>query len=146
MEENETDFRGMGSTTWRKPEERRDGCEADESYYIQSFEIVKGQRIDLSIHPPPDLAIEIDLSHPTVSKESIYARLGVPEIWRWRDGRIAVLLRTKNGKYRKAKRSLALPCFPLDALAAELARTPHPDQPAALRAFRKRCREAAEAR
>ena len=151
MEESGVDYLSLGNSTWRR-QAAKGALEADESFYIARFrEMVESDAdfsevLDLDRYPPPDLAIEIDLSRPQVEKANVYARLGVPEIWRWRDGRIAVLLRTKAGKYRNARRSAALPGFPLDALAAELARTPHPDQPAALRAFRKRCREAAEAR
>ena len=57
----------------------------------------------------PDLAIEIDLSPPDVEKTSIYARLGVPEIWRWREDRLAVLVRQPDGTYTERPQSLAVP-------------------------------------
>ena len=52
--------------------------------------------------------------------QEVYARLGVPEIWRWRDDRLAVLIRQPDGTYAQQERSLALPDFPLADLAAAL--------------------------
>ena len=114
-------FDPTGSTTWRR-EASQAGLEADESYYFaRAAEMAAVDQADLSIHPPPELAVEIDLSPPRVAKQSVYARLGVPEIWRWRDGRLAVLLRDDAGRYAESDRSRCLPDFPLEQLAAALA-------------------------
>ena len=146
MDESGVDYKPLASTTLRhKPV--RGGLEADQSYYIQNYANVADHVVDLSVDPPPDLAIEIDLSRAAVKKVSIYARLGVPEIWRWRGGRLIVLERVADPAggftYAERDKSLALPSFPLADLAAELARSPHPEQAAAVRAFRKACRELA---
>ncbi len=59
-EETETEIRSLGSTTWRRDDLRK-GLEADECYYIQHEQAVRGKaEIDLTIDPPPDLAIEVD--------------------------------------------------------------------------------------
>ncbi|MEM7808956.1 MAG: Uma2 family endonuclease [Planctomycetota bacterium] len=129
------------STTWHR--DGTGGLEADESYYIANVDRIRGKEIDLAVDPPPDLAIEIDLSTPLLEKASVYARLGVPEIWRWRDGRLLVVERA-GGHYVERSTSKALPGFPLEKLAVELEKLPHPDQAAAARAFRRWCREAAE--
>src|SRR4051794_23323971 len=73
-EESRIDFEPVGSTTWRR-QAVAGGLEADESYYFQNAARVRGREVDLAIDPPPDLAIEIDLSPPDVEKTSIYARL-----------------------------------------------------------------------
>ena len=145
MKEFSIRYLPFGSMTLRR-EAKRGGLEGDQSYYIQRYREVEGQRIDLSIHPPPDLAIEIDLSPPEVEKASIYGRLGVPEIWQWRDDQLAVLERGITGAYVERSGSIALPGFPLDLLAAELSRSPHDDQAEALWAFRQWCRDRAAER
>lgn len=127
------------STTWRR-EPEGGGLEADESYYIKNLAAVAGKdEIDLAVDPPPDLAIEIDLSPPALEKISVYGRLGVPEVWRWRNGELAVLERQADGSYARREQSLALPGFPLEKLAKELARSPHEHQSQAVREFRDWC-------
>jgi Uma2 family endonuclease len=117
-EEMSIDFAPTGSTTWHR-EEIEGGLEADESYYIQNYARVRGREVDLEVDPPPDVAIEIDLTPPDVEKISVYARLGVSEIWRWRDDRLIVLVR-QAAAYSEQSQSLALPSFPLEELAAAL--------------------------
>ena len=79
-----------GATTFRN-EESEQGLEADESFYIANAEAVIGaDDIDLAIHPPPDLSIEVDLTSSSISKEAIYARIRVPELWRHDDDEIVM--------------------------------------------------------
>ena len=59
------------------------GIEPDNCYWIASAERLQGKtHLDLRIHPPPDLAIEMDITHSSLDRMSIYAALGVPEVWR----------------------------------------------------------------
>ena len=137
-------YDAVGSMTLQQ-ESRRGGLEADESYYIQSLPLVEDkEELDLAVDPPPDLAIEIDLSPPAVKKASIYARLGVPEIWRWRNGRLTVHALAPDPAggltYALRDRSIALPDFPLALLAAELARKPRTKNAQAVESFRAWCR------
>jgi len=83
-EELHIQCRAAGSTTWRKMAKER-GLEADECYYIAAFPQVRGKRktIDLSVDPPPDLAIEIEISRSALDRMGIYAVLGVLEVWRF---------------------------------------------------------------
>src|SRR5690349_4671656 len=79
--ELEIDVDGVGSTTFRR-EEFAKGFEADASFYVQNAACVAGKkRIDLRLDPPPDLAIEIDITSPSLNKFAIYASLSVPEVW-----------------------------------------------------------------
>lgn len=71
-----------GSTTLRRRKRRR-GIEADECFWIANAHQLAGERrLDLRTDPPPDLAIEIDVSHSSLDHLAIYAALRVPEVWR----------------------------------------------------------------
>src|SRR5262249_36748647 len=71
-----------GSTTLRRRKRQR-GIEADACYWIASASQMAGRRrLDLRTDPPPDLAIETDVTHSSMDRLSIYAALGVPEVWR----------------------------------------------------------------
>ena len=118
-EERRVALRAEGATTWNRKDLAR-GLEGDQVYYIARFDAVRGRRVSLDDgDPPPDLAVEIDVSNPGVSKLPIYAALGVPEVWVWADGAIAVRRLNDAGDYQVVDRSAALPGFPL-ALAAAL--------------------------
>ena len=68
MDAADIDYEAVGSMTLRQ-ESIAGGLEPDESYYIQSFALVTGKEIGLAVDPPPDLAVEIDLSPPALAKE-----------------------------------------------------------------------------
>ncbi|ANV83096.1 hypothetical protein AWQ21_01030 [Picosynechococcus sp. PCC 7003] len=96
LEELDMEFRCLGSTTFRK--ETSQGLEPDQCFYIKNEAKIRGKsRIDLSIDPPPDLALEIDITSRTYP--DIYAALGVPELWRFERNtlQINVLI---NGQYQ----------------------------------------------
>src|SRR5262249_32766873 len=70
------------------------GLEPDECFYVRNIERVRPlTAIDLTIHPPPDLAIEIDHTNSSLPKQPIYARLGVPELWRFDTTAVTFLIR-----------------------------------------------------
>ena len=82
-EAQELDFVPAGSTTFKREDVER-GFAPDASFYVQHAAAVRGQNvIDLDVDPPPDMIIEIDISHPSLDKFPIYAALGVPEVWRY---------------------------------------------------------------
>ncbi len=79
----ELHFLNVGSTTFMREDLAR-GFELDACFYIQHVDAVHHpEHIDLSIDPPPDLVIEIDVTRPSLDKLPIYAALGVPEVWRY---------------------------------------------------------------
>jgi Uma2 family endonuclease len=104
------DYEPSGSATWRD-QARLQGIGADECYHIQHAAEVRGKtELDLSVDPPPDLAIEVDLTSSAINKLQIYASLGVPEIWRVRaDGACQMLLRADDGTYRAIDASVCIP-------------------------------------
>lgn len=100
-----------GSTTWKRPDLGR-GLEADKCYYIQRAESMRGKMdIDLTVDPPPDLAVEIEVTHVPLDKPAIYTALGVTELWRYDGERLEVLHLQAGGAYTPARTSLAFPGF-----------------------------------
>lgn len=133
------DLEGFGSTTFDR-ESLGKGLEPDECYYIANASKMIGRRkFDWEIDPPPDLAIEVDISPPAVARQPIYAALGVPEVWRF-DGRVIATLRrvedSRRARYVPAKKSLAFPNLPMAELNRFLKLALEKGQSAAVRALR----------
>jgi Uma2 family endonuclease len=106
LEELDIEFRSLGSTTF-KNEDMRQAVEADDCFYIQNEAVIRGKkRIDLSVDPPPDLAIEIDITSRT--KFNNYEALGVPELWRY-NGRKLQINVLQEGKYVESDTSYNFP-------------------------------------
>src|SRR5207248_563943 len=102
------DVKSAGSTTFARKEKRK-GLEPDECYFIKSAAAVRGvKRWNPRKHPPPDLAIEVDITSRSIEREPIYAALGVPELWRW-DGARLECLHLTGDHYVIRKHSLAFP-------------------------------------
>ena len=81
-DELDIDIESLGSTTFKAQMKAR-GAEPDDCFYIQNAALVIGNAdVDIEHDPPPDLVIEIDRTSTSLDKFSIYAALGVPEIWR----------------------------------------------------------------
>lgn len=89
------------------------GIEGDKTFYFgQHARLMRGSRnIDLDTQPPPDLAIEVEVSHPADLAVSTWGRLGVPEIWRFKADRWSASFwaRQPDGSYTSIDHSLALP-------------------------------------
>lgn len=98
----------LGSTTLDRQDLDR-GAEPDRGYYIQNQPQVSGRPIDLANDPPPDLVVEVDISHTDIDKDELYAAMGVPEFWRF-DGRTWRIYRLEVGRYEACDRS---PTFPM---------------------------------
>jgi Uma2 family endonuclease len=97
------------STTFRRRRRQR-GLEADNSYWIANEAKVRGkQSIDLRVDPPPDLAVEIDLTHSSVDRMGIYAALRVPEVWRLDEQGLTCHILGSDGAYELAPHSRAFP-------------------------------------
>ena len=138
-EERELPLHALGSTTQQSPDELG-GLEPDESYYLRNSRRIFGKRrIDLNVDPPPDLCVEIDIRRPRRMRDAVYARLGVPEVWQWRRGRLRAM-RLEGGEYAQVPESVEVPGFPLAVAAGILARWPNVDQMAVTREFRQWCR------
>lgn len=122
---------GYGAATFRAEAAER-GLEPDECY------VLGGNLVDV-----PDLAIEVVYAHRDVDKLSVYAGLGVREVWIWETGGFAVHV-LRDGVMVLVETSELLPTLDL-ALLARYVRpgTPHTDLVRAYRAaFRDPARHA----
>jgi Uma2 family endonuclease len=110
-EERGIDLVAAGSVTLARNDLDR-GIEADACYFFGSHARLRSRdAIDLAVDPPPELAVEVDMSRSSVNKLAIYAALGVAEIWRT-DGKTIEILQLGPDGYRLAAVSGLLPGFP----------------------------------
>jgi Uma2 family endonuclease len=71
-----------GSTTLKRKRMKK-GLEPDKCFWIANAAKLAGVwQLDLKIHPPPDLAFEVDVTHSSLDRFGIYRTLGVGELWR----------------------------------------------------------------
>jgi len=107
----------FGSTTFRREDVER-GFEPDSCFYVQNEERVRGKaRFDLTVDPPPDVILEIDMTSPSLNKFPIYARFGVPEVWRY-DGESVSIFELRDDQYVQILESIALPPLTSDILSS----------------------------
>ncbi|MBI3800599.1 MAG: Uma2 family endonuclease [Deltaproteobacteria bacterium] len=107
-EELQIDFINAGSTTFKREDLAR-GFEPDSCFYIQNEERVRGKKeLNLLVDPPPDIVIEIDISSLSLNKFSLYAQLGIPEVWRY-DGNRVFIFKREGDQYTEVDHSMALP-------------------------------------
>jgi Uma2 family endonuclease len=86
------------------------GLEPDECFDIQNIEVVRPLNdIDLSVHPPLNLAIEVNDTNSTPSQEPVYTQLGVPELWRFDDTGVVFLIRQPDSACLPQSTSRAFP-------------------------------------
>jgi Uma2 family endonuclease len=106
-------LRSGGSTTLKKFL-RRKGLEPDKCFWIKNEQAMRGRKTwNVRSDPPPDLAVEIDITRSSLDRRAIYAALEVPELWHYDGETFRVLILGPNGKYREKSRSLAFPSLPL---------------------------------
>lgn len=127
---------GVGSLLLKRKSARK-GLEPDECYYVNTRLPPRTKSfLDLNKHAPPDLGIEIEVSRTVVKRIPVYAGLKVPEVWRERAGRVTVLLRQPDGKYKPSPTSVALPLLPIEDVNRFLAMSLTSPQHEVMRAFR----------
>ncbi|MGB5901109.1 MAG: Uma2 family endonuclease [Geitlerinemataceae cyanobacterium] len=138
LSERGRNYEALGSTIL-KNERMTQAVEPDTCFYIQNQAAVIGKnRLDLTVDPPPDLAIEIDLTSRTQLKN--YQILGVPELWRYeRQLQIHVL---EGGKYVESNSSPTFPDIPIVELVNRYVKQSHiSGSSQAIQAFRSWVRE-----
>jgi Uma2 family endonuclease len=97
-----------GAMTLRVEAVQRGG-EPDSCFYLANEAAVRGvEEIDLQIHPPPDIVLEVDITSPSLDKFGLYQAARVPEVWRY-DGAHMSLYTLAEEQYETASHSL---CFP----------------------------------
>ena len=107
-EEMALNIESLGSTTLKRPDLLK-GFEPDSCFYIQHAEAIRdNEEVDLTVDPPPDLVIEIDITSSSLDKFPLYAAVGVPEVWRYADGAVEIWCLTAEA-YSVSNTSQALP-------------------------------------
>lgn len=103
VEEFALKIKTMGSTTLNRPDLER-SAEPDNCYYIQNQPLVAGKKVDLNTDPPPDLIVEVDITHTNINKLNLYASMGVPEFWRY-NGQVLRIYQLQKNQYIEVENS-----------------------------------------
>jgi Uma2 family endonuclease len=119
LEAQGRNWEDFGSTTFKLPDIA--GVEPDTCFYIQNADQVKGcTQMDLSIYPPPDLAIESDVTSKTTL--NAYTALGVPEVWIYSNYQLNIYV-LQASSYVESTVSLCFPDLPIKELIPRLVQT-----------------------
>jgi Uma2 family endonuclease len=103
------------TTTFRRQDLER-GFEADASFYVQNEAHIRGKReLDLTVDPPPDLVLEMEMSRSALNKLALFASMGIPEVWRCDGQRVAIFVLDQD-RYRESPASLAIPALTSEVL------------------------------
>lgn len=124
----------MGSTTLDREDLER-GAEPDNAYYIQNQPRVAGKTVNLQQDPPPDLVVEVDITHTDINKRALYASMGVPEFWRF-NGQVWRIYQLQGGQYQEVEMSPTFSLVPKTKLYEFLAQAQE-DEVAAEQSLRK---------
>ena len=126
-----------GGSTTLKDELIEKGLESDKCFWIQNERRMRGKKtFAIRRDPPPDLALEIEVTRSALDRMGIYAALRIPEVWR-SDGQVLhVHHLSANGKYREKPQSLAFPFLPIKKLVEFLKRAESVDETTLMRSFR----------
>ena len=110
------EWEDFGSTTFKKLKQA--GLEPDTCFYIQNASRVRDLlRMDMTQDPPPDLAIEADVTSKTTLEA--YAALQVPEVWIYDHNKLKIHL-LQNGEYQESDVSLTFPEVAIAAMIPQL--------------------------
>jgi Uma2 family endonuclease len=128
-------IRGGGSTTLKRKLKRK-GLEPDKCYWIKNERAMRGQtKWVAKRHPPPDLAVEVDISHSVINRMEIYGSLGVPEVWRYKGKKLRVYLLGDDGRYQESASSPTFPHLDMDKFNEFVQAAATMDETALLREF-----------
>ncbi|MBD2610013.1 Uma2 family endonuclease [Nostoc punctiforme FACHB-252] len=134
-EELRIEIISAGSTTLKRRIVKR-GIEPDACYYIQNQPVIRGKvTLNLETEPPPDLAIEIDITDSSVNKFDIYSSLGVNELWRY-NGQDLKFYQLVEGQYVECKFSIAFPRVSVSEISRFIALSKTSGEIALLKSFR----------
>ncbi len=86
------------------------GIEPDACFYIQNADKIIGRRRLQPSDPPPDLAIESDVTSKTII--DAYTAIGVPEVWIFDSGNLQIFV-LRDGSYLETDNSPLFPNIPI---------------------------------
>jgi Uma2 family endonuclease len=138
-EELNLNIKSMGSTTLKIPI-LKVGAEPDKCYYIQNEPAVRGKKVDLSTDPPPDLIIEVDITHTDINKNQLYQEMRVPEFWRYNGKKLTIYVLDRN-LYQESETSPTFPLLTKSIVYEFLAQCNTQGETQTKRAFRTRLKE-----
>lgn len=103
LDAQDRDWEDFGSTTFYR--RGTAGVEPNTCFYVANAALVRGcqERIDVDIYPPPDLAIESDVTSKTLL--SAYEAIAVPELWVYKNDGLMIFL-WRDGQYHESESSL----------------------------------------
>lgn len=139
LEEMDIEFRSLGSTTFENAAMKQ-AVEPDDCFYIKNEAKIRGKkRINLEIDPPPELAIEIDITSRT--RFNNYQDLGVTELWRYNGKNLEINI-LQSGQYIQSEKSLIFSNLPIaDVLHNFVEQSKIRGRNATMKAFRAWVRE-----
>lgn len=109
LDYQDRDWESFHPITLRR--ENTAGLEPDACFYIQNYQAILGKRrLDLNIDPPPDLAIEIDVTSFTRIED--YLPLAIPEVWIYKANQLEIY-RLENNQYLRTETSRVFPSLPI---------------------------------
>jgi len=115
VEELNMSIKGYGSTTLDR-EDLQKGVEPDSCFYIQNADRIQGLDPSIPDDLPPDLAVEVDITHSSTRRMAVYKQLQVPEVWRYTKQGIT-FFRWSDGDYMEAEFSPTFPMISTTTLA-----------------------------
>ena len=133
-EESGWNLKSLASTTLKRSGLEK-GAEPDKCFYIQNEALVRGKTVDLEQDPPPDLVVEVDITHTDIDKNQLYARLGVAEFWRY-DGKELRIFQLQEREYEEVHISPTFTSVPKDIFYEFLQRCQQEGEVPANRALR----------
>ncbi len=123
-----------GGSTTLKSVRLEKGLDPDGCYWIANEAKVRGKDFLCEQDPPPDLAVEIEVVPSTLSRFTVYAALGVREIWLWKDR--LTFHGLVEGDYREIEKSLSFPRLGPEPLTRFLLEAHEADETTWIRKFR----------
>ncbi len=101
--------RSGGAMTFQRDDLKK-GFEPDECWWVAKERDVRST-VDFDFYqdPPPDLAIEVEMSHSLAGRIHIYAAMKVREVWRYNGRKLRFCVLDNAGQYQDAERSLSFP-------------------------------------
>jgi Uma2 family endonuclease len=140
-EEANVSIKGAGAATLERVD-LDEGTAPDASFYIAHELQMRGkQTIDLALDPPPDLAIEVEVTRRLGERKSIYRDLNVPEVWVYTASGLTVLIHQK-GQYISVDRSPIFPMLTAQELSGFITAGLNQDETLFAKSFRAKVKEA----
>ncbi|MFQ5731832.1 MAG: Uma2 family endonuclease [Planctomycetaceae bacterium] len=140
-EEFDVPRKSGGSTTFRREDLDR-GFEPDQCYYVENEPQVRGKdELDLTVDPPPDVLIEIEITRSALDRLGIFAAMGIPEVWCTDGEQLRFLQLADSGEYEEQPQRRHFPSIRGSDIASFLQKRKQLDERTLLKSFREWVRD-----